>query len=260
MAVKGTPAAAAAARYQSIGVKFAQVTLAELTRAALARFATAFSQDMVDFARVMNDSFADVREGIFADSQVLAHDMANTAIEVATSNLKRPNAPSRIGGSSPRFPGFLAKALQKAYIPLQDGVQINLDVLNSEAQHWARINYGAGEAAGSNPFSVEALSGAEGLLAGPRDAFNIPRGFWTGDAAGGGFKYKFGESTGQYFFPGSWYMARVQPTKGIQGKHFIEASLLVAEARFPQIVESRIAKWRAAVESGRANRIAAVLG
>jgi hypothetical protein len=180
----------------------------------------------------------------------VAEVMRSAALKQLTANRKGPVGLSRAGdpGINRRFPGAIEGALAKTFLPASDGIVVSFDALEQAAIHWQRINAGAGEAAGSNPFVVPQIMAA-------RPAFSIPGGWWSNGPGGGGQKFGFGEATGQFFFP-MMHNGVKYPTRGIQGKFFIEAALEQARVAFPEILQNRVNAWKKAVESGRGSKIA----
>lgn len=130
--------------------------------------------------------------------------------------------------------GALLRAIQNRnfYQATSDGLRfINRRILDQEAQHWRRLNFGAGGAAGESPrrFNFEMLAQASfGLAPDPRPAFVIPPGFWIRS----GERVRAGGPPAAFFPRGgaAGVGARGRPsplrmTRGIRATNFLDAGI-----------------------------------
>lgn len=121
--------------------------------------------------------------------------------------LRRPIGPYRAGDD--RYSGALGKALrsESMWRATPYGLYfINRDVLDKEARHWRRLNFGAGAGGkegitAPGHFPVSGLGMMMGLAPDPRPPFRIPPGYWIGQ---GTFQSPSTERVGQDAF----YLAR----------------------------------------------------
>lgn len=111
---------------------------------------------------------------------------------------------------------------------------INTDILDQEARHWRRLNFGAGSGGreGITPprrFQVTGLGLMIGLEPDRRPAFRIPRGMWISQS---GQRVSAGanEPGTDAFYPGRTYRAPGQltaakMTRGIASRNFLDAPM-----------------------------------
>lgn len=157
---------------------------------------------------------------------------------------RRKVASYRTGGD-PRKSRYAGGALRRAlassdfFRATPDGLLfINVGILNKEARHWRRLNFGAGAAGGSAPgsFPVDLFNVSLGLEADRRPSFTLPPGFWLGTD---GKPVPPGTPGTSQFFPlqarGGRYTANGRPvegrpnaavrTRGIQATNFLDAGV-----------------------------------
>lgn len=150
--------------------------------------------------------------------------------------------------------GILLRALGRSdfFTATSDGLDFgNRAMLDSEAKHWHRVNFGAaGRGQGSTKqFNINfagAVSGSIGFDEGPSPAFSLPAGVWIG---ANGQRVKSGSSPNgtDMFFPQRKVLLdaggakvgtvnvrpkgilgapnRLRPSRGIRGKNFMDAGL-----------------------------------
>lgn len=153
--------------------------------------------------------------------------------------LKRPVASYRSGD---RFAGALGKALrsESMWMATPFGLYfLNREVLDREAQHWRRLNFGAGAGGKERSilapgrFPVTGLGMMIGLEPDPRPAFLIPPGFWIGEGA---LQFPSKERVGQdAFYVGTRSaalaqsagrrMSKVGMTRGIASRNFLDPAM-----------------------------------
>lgn len=229
-----------------------KIVATQLVRDAILRGSQQFSKELVDYLTVVTENFRNVREGIAADSAALAAEMESAAMEQINATRQRRADPSRAGAG--RFPGMIEQALKSTFIPTTEGVIVDLATLNNIAPHYKRIDAGAGGIAGQNPFQTGSL----GDIIPSQAAFGMPKGYFSDSPSGD--PPRFGPSGGagnQFFFPTGKQI--LFPTRGIQGKFFLEAAVEKAAIVFPQIVANRVNQWYASVARGGSPRIAEIL-
>ena len=151
--------------------------------------------------------------------------------------MRRPVARYRAGDN--RLSGKLRRALLSDD-HIDRGIRhlrvINTSLLDREAAHWRRLNFGAGSIGGQpgpEQFTItwEGVAlGTLGLDPDPRPGFVIPFGYWLGKR---GIESPSGERRGMdQFFPGaapagpgaSRYQRR-RPTGGIAARNFLDAGV-----------------------------------
>lgn len=143
-------------------------------------------------------------------------------------------------------------------------VFINETALNKAAVQWARLNAGAGGRAGPRPGPTavrwsNVVVGVLGIDMGPRPGFFVPKGYWFSRAEGAMVSASEGERGRHEFHPigvgplsgrtrierkvkggdpKGPGLARRRPSKGIRGRHFLEAGTeRIAEA-YPSQLEA----------------------
>lgn len=163
-----------------------------------------------------------------------------------------------------RMVGGLGRAVNSKEFAYADSHGIyfaNTAVLNQEAKHWARLNFGAGAAGQSSKgngtfrlrFEDRVIGPPVGFRDKPRPAFYMPGGFF--DDGGGNLstpdRSLRGAGTGNAFTPaaitlqktvtrggpGAKKTVRIKkrmPTVGIKARHFLDAGLRGLESEFPK--------------------------
>ncbi len=148
--------------------------------------------------------------------------------------------------------GVLQRALNSdnIYEASAEGIHFpNVTWLNSEAKHWARLNFGAGEAAGSaiygnakRKFSVtwdDVVIAQLGFTETKRPAFGIPPGFFVqGEAGRRGGRAR---SAGGAFYPTR--QGPMRPTRGITPTNFLDAGLARIARELPLAYEDLFNEW-----------------
>lgn len=157
-----------------------------------------------------------------------------------------------------RLPGKLKPALSNPEMAVGTtrGINfINEGLLDREAKHWKRLNFGAQGTAvtnGPSPTFPVSLFGEQlfniGLTEGPRPGFRMPAGLWrdssgnvlrSGESADGGALsippsiHQFYPTSKRLFFP----------TRGIQGRHFLEAGLETLVRELPFAYDRLVTGW-----------------
>ena len=127
--------------------------------------------------------------------------------------------------------GALRRALnaEDFYEATSQGLSIiNVDRLNREARHWARLNAGAGGVGKGSKRTFEVRASnlvlfTLGLGMAPRPAFGGPPGFWLDRGTGKAVKADPGQVGNQEFHP----KARTpkKRTRGIEAANFLDAPL-----------------------------------
>jgi hypothetical protein len=167
------------------------------------------------------------------------------------------------GAERGRLTGGLQRAVRSDKFAYSDAHGIyfaNTQVLNDEAKHWARLNFGAGKAAGKGGpngvfrlrFDDRVIGPPVGFRDKPRPGFSMPAGiFFDGDGNASIPRHEFsGASTGNEFRPGAVTLVKTVtrggpgakatvrikkrlPTVGIKARHYLDAGLQGLEDRFP---------------------------
>lgn len=170
-----------------------------------------------------------------------------------------------------RMTGGLGRAVNSSKFGYADAHGIyfaNVTVLNQEAKHWGRLNFGTKGGATITPngvfrlrFNERIIGPPVGFRDQPRAAFYLPGGgFYDGAGDFSSPKREFrGMSTGNVFQPGAVTLVKTVtrggpgpkktvrikkrlPTVGIKSRHFLDAGLRGLEARFPIEYEAYIKK------------------
>jgi hypothetical protein len=142
-----------------------------------------------------------------------------------------------------------------------DGLRfVNVQVLNKEAKHWHRLNFGAApQGAGSgSQYQVEwggLVIAALGFDEGPSPAFFIPRGFWLHN----GERQKPGEGVGEFYPvgelpPGTSVRGRPtakRQTQGIVARNFFDAGLRRIAEDYPVALQDLYREWWNQAKRGR---------
>lgn len=167
-----------------------------------------------------------------------------------------------------RLSGHLGRVIRRNDLVQSDhtGIAfINKGALDKEAEHWRRLNFGAGEAAGSQPAprSVRLFGQAVvniSLPYGPSPAFVLPKGFFLRDGVLTPPSATFrGQGTRRPFYPNRKSPYEPAVTAGIRGRHFLEAGLEVMEREFPIRYADLLNEW--ILRGGRkAKAVSGVLG
>lgn len=165
-----------------------------------------------------------------------------------------------------RRSGHLGRVIRRADFVTADATGIflgNENTLNKEAAHWRRLNFGAGEQAGSQPppqplrLFGEAV-GTVGLPYGASPAFSLPKGFFLdhGIINTPQSSMRGRGSTGP-FLPSRRSPYRPAVTEGIRGRHFIEPALEVLARELPLRYADLFNEWvQAGGDAARAiNRV-----
>lgn len=145
-------------------------------------------------------------------------------------NRRRPNTPGYRNRTTRNANGALLRAINSPqfYQATPNGLLfINRRVLDREANHWRRLNYGAGARAGERPrrFRFEMLAQASfGLAPDPRPAFRMPPGVFLN---GGGQAVRFSRERrgSEGFFPRRGGGPATFNTQGIQATNFLDAGI-----------------------------------
>jgi hypothetical protein len=182
-----------------------------------------------------------------------AQEAVITAYEAARAESRAKSGPYRIGDTPENYKRYAGGAMLGALsaegfvVGTETGIDFgNIAILNSTARQWARLNYGAGGAAGPGGARFAVRWGAMevaslGLEGGPRPGFRLPRGFWFS-----GGSRAFGRTPGAEFYPvghvpSGWLKGqstrpdRARMTRGIRGEHWLDAGIaVIAEGLGPK--------------------------
>lgn len=124
---------------------------------------------------------------------------------------------------------------------------MNVAVLDREASHWARLNWGAGERAGSGysstPVQLQVFGHSLGVLTPPthvQPGFNIPKGVWVGGERATGGIVKWGNRA-----PGFYPTSREVffPTAGIAARRFFDAAYEAIAQTMPIEYDNLLHEW-----------------
>jgi hypothetical protein len=135
----------------------------------------------------------------------------------------------RESNSATRASGALGRAIRDRrfwYATATEIKFINKDLLDKEARHWRRLNFGAGAGAITPPGQFQLALGSQmigaaiGLAPDPRPAFTLPRGFFLG--SGGQWQPPGTPGTGVFIPLGKTPRST---THGIVATNFLDAGV-----------------------------------
>lgn len=151
-----------------------------------------------------------------------------------------------------RLSGGLGRAIRRNDLVRADpdGIHfINSDAMKTEAAHWKRLNFGAGNRAGAEEAAVPLRLFGETLAyldfgIGPQAPFALPAGFFNqgGKAVMPNSSYRGGGSVGS-FFPNRKSPYHPAMTEGIRGRHFLEVGLQVAAEELDRRYTQQVQDW-----------------
>lgn len=166
-------------------------------------------------------------------------------------------APYRVGENR-NSGGALRRALEDPamFVGTYNGLTfMNVAVLDREASHWARLNWGAGERAGdgytATPVRLQVFGESLGALTPPthpQPSFSIPRGLWVGSewqrsltsGHGGTHVVRWGNRA-PGFYPTSKEV--FFPTRGIAARRFFDAAYASIAETMPIEYENLLHEW-----------------
>lgn len=245
-----------AEHYATIFRNRARVDFAGALQAAV----VAQAAGLDEMVRTIGKTFSSIQRlepGRFQQAHQQVGDAAVRAM-VAGFNSRRFRRPAgRYRAGDNRLTGTLGRALNSTSMVRADATSlsiINEEVLDKEAAHWRRLNFGAG--AGSTEgiiapqkFTITwggIVAGTLGLEMQPSPAFSIPFGFWI---SGGRPVPPSREAlgTGQFFVgsprgvdpdePGFVPRQRKLPTAGIGSRNFLDAGVRAVANQLPRAYE-----------------------
>lgn len=231
------------------------------------KFANAMAKDLVGVSREIKD-FGTRLQGTFGNQDDAVAEFAPIAADMHASLLRaydtlvegRKAVQSYQNKSGTRLPGALRTTLQSPTMAVASGTGIqylDLSLLNSDARHWRRLNFGTQGSAVHNvsgalqPVSFDGRAlfyvGSQG---GPRPGFALPPGRFINPGTGlrvpygpsEGSSYSGSSPTVDRFFPGGGGRSAVQ-SRGIQGRHFIEPAFAVFAHDFPIALKTLYDLW-----------------
>lgn len=158
------------------------------------------------------------------------------------------NAPGRLPsyriGENRYSGGALRRALAhpEMFSASYQGITfMNKAILDKEAAHWARLNWGAGSRASegfsSHPVRLQVFGQTLGVLSPPnhpQPGFAIPRGVWVGG------ERKWGNRP-RGFYPTS--KTEFFPTRGIAARRFFDAAYDALALNMPTEYENLLHEW-----------------
>lgn len=162
--------------------------------------------------------------------------------------------------SGTRLPGALRATLESPTMAIAtpNGIEyLDHDLLNSQARHWKRLNFGAQGPFADGPGNVNVpvkydkrILFYAGSKSGPRPGFALPPGRFVSPETGKrvaygpseGSSYSGTSPTVDRFFPGKGGRAP-SLTRGIQGRHYIDAGFIVFARDFPVAIAKLQTQW-----------------
>jgi len=164
---------------------------------------------------------------------------------------KRIKEPYRVGQN--RFSGgALRRALKSENMVSanHDGIAfVNKDILDAEARHWYRLNYGAGARGATNnakSYRLKLFGSTISQISdpgGPSGAFKMPRGIWGGNESAKGAGFPAG------FYPTG--VSLVVPTQGIAARRYLDAGLAYLAKNLGPRYEELLDEWIDQAERGK---------
>ncbi len=185
--------------------------------------------------------------GLAAQQTVLAsYDQVVTAREGPASRGGYRAGAGRHAG------GVLRRALRSPnfFVATPQGIDfVNVDMLDLEASHWHRLNFGAAPAGSGSHSTYAAYWGglviaALGYDQPPSNAFTLPRGFWI-SAEGKVQRGSFLRRGQDAFYPagGSRFGPAKVATKGIVARNFLDAGLVRIANELGPAYDGLYHKW-----------------
>lgn len=241
-------------------VDYTNFELTQAVRDALGEAFEGIDRSIARYFTVFGDAFTDVgrigevhrRVGLQAQRSILgAYDQLVTARSgpAARSNAAYRARPARLSGrlrNALKNPGHVE--VGGTYLRFLD-----VDILDSEAAHWYRINFGVGQRGSqTRPGIYELVIGGAvvgqlgfglgGDIGGPsRHPMILPPGFWVGggERVGGDVTRRGMEG---FFLPGEISGVRGRPTqarttRGIAGRQFLDAGIRRIARELPNAYE-----------------------
>ena len=182
----------------------------------------------------------------------IARDMHEAVMDAYATNVEgQRKVPSYQRQS--RLAGHLGRMVRRRDFVQSDASGIGLGlptaVMDKEAAHWNRMNFGAGQAAGDQPGPYpirlfgETVATAE-LPSGPSKPFVLPKGFFIQGGRAVAPQADFRGSGSE----GPFVVSRKSPyrpavTSGIRGRHFMEAGLEVMAEQLPIRYADLLNEW-----------------
>lgn len=232
-------------------------------------FSRQFQQRMAAGTRGVTNGIAAAAEvfannlGDPADMYRIHSDVAHEAMVAVLEDYDakvtdRPGAPPSYRIGTRYSGGALRRALSSPSmaVPTAEGINyVDQDLLNQEARHWMRLNFGAGERGSENRPGAFPLMYDQRVVytlqfrAGPRPGFSMPHGWFYGP--NGEMVGADAGRRGLHAF-GPWRKPLLYPTKGIRGRQFLDAGLEVMATELPGRYHQQFDLWFAAgTEAGR---------
>lgn len=274
MALQRTPSGfAASQRYaRGLGPAFAQelsIEINKLLKQALQKGILQAEDSFNDQRQVFFSAFEQYKSGR-GGSRSLATanaELAKRAQEAVIASYDErvvaheKLAPYRVGGADGgnRFSGgALRRALAHPdmFVGTYQGIAyMNISVLDQEAKHWARLNYGAGPEATQGPAPRDAHIQLFGQYLGVIKAttpftsagFKMPPGVWVGSGAGNGFEGAKWRSRPPGFYPTAKRPLRFPPGRvlSIHGQRFFDAAGVSIAKNLSDVYADLIHEWTA---------------
>lgn len=228
--------------------KLLEINIAEAIRRAVAEGYKGIGNQLEAFVKGMDiGAKGDMQKAHVAVAEVMRQAVSD-AYEANVESVRKVPSYQR----SNRNAGHLGRVIRRRDLvrASSDGIAfINESALRTEASHWLRLNFGAGEAAGPQPGPTpirlfgEAVLNAQ-LPFGAQQAFILPKGFFIqgGQAVFPTASHRgFGSSAP--FYPSRRSPYRPAVTAGIRGRHFMEAGLEAMARQLPIEYTDLINEW-----------------
>lgn len=243
----GFPISQAFARQLGGAVRF---DIVDLLKRAFSTAVRVAGDEATKEAKAMATAMDNYRRGgggsraLASANTKIAQEMQAAVLAAYDSSVDQSH-PYRVGD---RYSGgALRRALANPdmFVATYSGINfINASILDREAAHWARLNFGAapGIGADDSPFAPRAAPGPVRLelfgqplgaivpFGSQRGSFGIPPGVWVGSAGASGRAIQWGSR------PAGFYPTRSAPkraTKGIGARQFFAPAYEVLAEQFP---------------------------
>jgi hypothetical protein len=225
-----------------------EIAIIRALRDALARGAVGINQQVVAFLRGMDVSNPADRAAANADLAQAMREATIGAYEETVEAARKVPTYDRPG----RRAGYLGRVVRRPDLVRSDadGIRfLNPAAMDKEAAHWRRLNFGAGDAAGTPPGPVplrlfgETVAHVQ-LPFGVSPAFSLPKGFFVkgGKASIPNANFRGVGSEGT-FAPSRRSPYRPAITAGIRGRHFLEAGLDALSTQLPIRYTDLLNEW-----------------
>lgn len=238
-----------------------EINLANKLNSAVAKGLVGAEKEIRDFGQRYKEGFGNPADTEQVFSEVATAMRAALVDSYKTTVEERKVVPSYRQGAGRYSGGALLRALEDPSMAVGHarGISyINQALLDLEAKHWKRLNFGAAghRVSGTKNARFPAYFDSRilfyaGSRAGLRPGFTLPAGRFIDPRSGkrvpygpsAGSRYSGEPPTTDRFFPGGGGRGRIIQSGGIEGRHFIDAGFEVLARDFGPAIKGLYDKW-----------------